>query len=361
MKIVCIGGGPAGLYFGLLMKLSDPQHEVAVIERNRPYDTFGWGVVFSDATLENLRQADPVSAEQIGQAFNHWDDIEIHYRGRSLRSSGHGFIGIGRKKLLNILQARCEQVGVKLVFETEVLDDQTIAQQYGADLVIACDGLNSRVRTRYESTFKPDIDTRQCRFVWLGTEKQLDAFTFAFVQTEHGWFQAHAYKFEPGMSTFIVETRDETWQAAGLDKMSQEEGIAWCEKLFAPWLDGNRLISNAGHLRGSAIWIRFPRVICDTWVHTQPLPDGRTVPVVLMGDAAHTAHFSIGSGTKLAFEDAIELRRCILDNHNDLGAALTQYQAVRSVEVLRIQNAARGSRTWRATPTWHQSSLPTRC
>jgi len=296
MKIVCIGGGPAGLYFGLLMKLSDPQHEVTVIERNRPYDTFGWGVVFSDATLENLREADPVSADQIGQAFNHWDDIEIHYRGRSLRSCGHGFIGIGRKKLLNILQARCEEVGVKLVFETDVTDDQAIAQQYGADLVIACDGLNSRVRTRYETTFKPDIDTRQCRFVWLGTEKQLDAFTFAFVETEHGWFQAHAYKFEPGMSTFIIETRDETWQAAGLDTMSQEEGIAYCERLFAPWLDGNRLISNAAHLRGSAIWIRFPRVICDTWVHHQALPDGRTVPMVLMGDAAHTGRFSIGSG-----------------------------------------------------------------
>jgi len=346
MKIVCIGGGPAGLYFGLLMKLSDPQHEVTVIERNRPYDTFGWGVVFSDATLENLREADPVSAEEIGQAFNHWDDIEIHYKGRSLRSSGHGFIGIGRKKLLNILQARCEQVGVKLVFETEVADDQQIAQQYGADLVIACDGLNSRIRTRYESTFKPDIDTRQCRFVWLGTEKQLDAFTFAFVQTEHGWFQAHAYKFEPGMSTFIVETRDETWQAAGLGQMTQEEGIAYCERLFAPWLDGNRLISNAAHLRGSAIWIRFPRVICDSWVHHQTLPDGRTVPVVLMGDAAHTAHFSIGSGTKLAFEDAIELRRAIVNHNYDLTAALKSYQKLRSVEVLRIQNAARNSTEW---------------
>src|SRR5690606_4576565 len=243
-------------------------------------------------------------------------------------------------------QARCEEVGVNLVFETEVTDDQEIAQKYQADLVIASDGLNSRVRTRYQDTYKPDIDTRQCRFVWLGTEKQFDAFTFAFVDTEHGWFQAHAYQFEDGMSTFIVETLDETWKAAGLDTMSQEEGIAYCEKLFAPWLDGNPLVSNAKHLRGSAIWIRFPRVICDTWVHYQTLPDGRSVPVVLMGDAAHTAHFSIGSGTKLALEDAIELNRSIIAQNNDLKAGLDHYQEVRSVEVLKIQNAARNSTEW---------------
>lgn len=346
MKIVCIGGGPAGLYFGLLMKLADNGHEVTVVERNRPYDTFGWGVVFSDATLENLKEADPISARQISDAFNHWDDIEIHYKGRSMRSSGHGFIGIGRKKLLNILQARCEEIGVNLVFETDVSDDQAIAEKYGADIVIASDGLNSKVRARYANTYKPDIDTRQCRFVWLGTKQTFDAFTFAFVQTEHGWFQAHAYQYETGMSTFIVETLDETWKAAGLEAMSQEEGIAYCEKLFAPWLGGNALISNAGHLRGSAIWIRFPRVICDTWVHQQALPSGRSVPVVLMGDAAHTAHFSIGSGTKLALEDAIELNRSIVAHDNDLPAALAHYQDVRSVEVLKIQNAARNSTEW---------------
>ncbi len=346
MKIVCIGGGPAGLYFGLLMKLGDPRHEVTVVERNRPYDTFGWGVVFSDATLANLKEADPVSAAQVSAAFNHWDDIEIHYKNRSLRSSGHGFIGIGRKKLLNILQARCEELNVSLVFETNVADDQALAEKYQADLVIASDGLNSRVRTRYAAVFKPDIDTRLCRFVWLGTKQTFDAFTFAFVQTEHGWFQAHAYQFEAGMSTFIVETLDQTWQSAGLDTMSQEDGIAYCEKLFAPWLDGNPLISNATHLRGAAIWIRFPRVICQTWVHEQALPDGRRVPIVLMGDAAHTAHFSIGSGTKLALEDAIELHRSISAHNNDLQAALRHYQEVRSVEVLKIQNAARNSTEW---------------
>lgn len=346
MKVVCIGGGPAGLYFGLLMKRSDPSHDITVIERNRPYDTFGWGVVFSDATLENLQQADPVSAQRISDAFSHWDDVEVHFKGRSVRSSGHGFIGIGRKKLLNILQQRCEELGVKLVFETQVDDDQAIAQEYGADLVIASDGLNSRIRERYAATYKPDIDTRQCRFVWLGVEKEFDAFTFAFVQTEHGWFQAHAYRFEPGMSTFIVETLDETWRAAGLDTMSQEDGIAYCEKLFAPWLDGKRLISNAAHLRGSAIWTRFPRVICDTWVHYQDLSSGRRVPVVLMGDAAHTAHFSIGSGTKLALEDAIELQNSIRAHDNDIGRALAHYEEVRSVEVLKIQNAARNSTEW---------------
>lgn len=346
MKVVCIGGGPAGLYFGLLMKLADPSHDVTVIERNHPYDTFGWGVVFSDATLENLQRADPVSARLISDAFNHWDDVEVHFKGRAIRSAGHGFIGIGRKKLLNILQRRCEDLGVNLIFDTQVDDDQDIAQKYAADLVIAADGLNSRVRERYSATYKPDIDVRQCRFVWLGIEKKFDAFTFAFVDTEHGWFQAHAYQYEPGMSTFIVETLDETWHAAGLNDMTQAEGIAYCERLFSPWLDGKKLLSNAAHMRGSAIWIRFPRVICDTWVHYQSLADGRRVPVVLMGDAAHTAHFSIGSGTKLALEDAIELQSAILAHNNNLELALAHYEDVRSIEVLKIQNAARNSTEW---------------
>ncbi|ANN68752.1 bifunctional salicylyl-CoA 5-hydroxylase/oxidoreductase [Bordetella bronchialis] len=369
MKIVCLGGGPAGLYFGLLMKLRNPANRITVVERNRPYDTFGWGVVFSDATLENLRRADPVSAERISDAFNHWDDIDIHFKGRTLRSGGHGFIGIGRKKLLNILQARCEEAGVELVFETTVEDDQALARQYDADLLIAADGINSRVRAAYADTFQPDIDQRQNRFVWLGTEKAFDAFTFAFVQTPHGWFQAHAYRFEPGLSTFIVETPEAAWRAAGLDRMSQEEGIRYCETLFAPWLDGHRLMSNAAHLRGSAIWIRFPRVICGHWVHWNTLdtPRGRRqVPVVLMGDAAHTAHFSVGSGTKLALEDAIELADQLtagqggctsrpgpddgspdaVPAEQDLRAALQRYEDVRGVEVLKIQNAARNSTEW---------------
>ncbi|HDN2510807.1 MULTISPECIES: bifunctional salicylyl-CoA 5-hydroxylase/oxidoreductase [Providencia] len=346
MNIVCIGGGPAGLYFGLLMKLQNPQNRVVVVERNRPFDTFGWGVVFSDATLNNLRHADPVSAQTISAEFSHWDDIDIHFNGACNRSGGHGFIGIGRKKLLNILQDRCLELGVELVFETQVTDDQAIAREYNADLLIASDGINSAVRTRYENVFKPDIDPRRCRFVWLGTKKIFDAFTFLFAKNEHGWFQVHAYQFQEGLSTFIVETTEETWLKAGIDQMSQEDGIAYCEKLFAPWLDGEKLIANAAHLRGAAIWIRFPRVICDNWVHwTQPSP-GKDVPVVLMGDAAHTAHFSIGSGTKLALEDAIELCESLKTTEGDLRKGLEHYQAVRSVEVLKIQNAARNSTEW---------------
>nr|WP_314264837.1 bifunctional salicylyl-CoA 5-hydroxylase/oxidoreductase [uncultured Moellerella sp.] len=348
MKIVCIGGGPAGLYFGLLMKLQNPENRVVVVERNRPYDTFGWGVVFSDATLTNLRRADPVSAETIAKEFSHWDDIDIHFKGAKNRSGGHGFIGIGRKKLLNILQDRCLEVGVELVFETLVSDEQEIARQYDADLIIASDGINSVVRTRHQAIFQPDIDQRHCRFVWLGTKKIFEAFTFLFAENEHGWFQVHAYQFEAGLSTFIIETTEETWLKAGIDQMSQEEGITYCEQLFAPWLEGEKLISNASHLRGAAIWIRFPRIICDNWVHwTQAADDtGKNLPIVLMGDAAHTAHFSIGSGTKLALEDAIELADSLRKTQGDLVSGLDHYQAVRSVEVLKIQNAARNSTEW---------------
>ena len=344
MRILCLGGGPAGLYFALLMKLQNPAHVVTVVERNRPFDTFGWGVVLSDQTLGNLSAADPVSAQLIGDAFNHWDDVEMFFKGRSVRSGGHGFCGIGRKKLLNILQERCIALGVDLVFEADVQDDQALAKQYNADLLIACDGLNSRVRTRYADTYKPDVELRQCRFVWLGTKKTFDAFTFAFEQTEHGWFAVHAYKFDADTSTFIVETPEAVWKAHGLDQMSQQDGIAFCERLFAKYLDGNPLMNNASHVRGSAIWIRFPRVVCEHWVHHEQV-DGKQVPIVLMGDAAHTAHFSIGSGTKLALEDAIELTRCFAKT-SDVTEALQAYEAVRSVEVLKIQNAARNSTEW---------------
>ena len=351
MNILCLGGGPAGLYFALLMKLQNPAHRITVVERNKPFDTFGWGVVLSDQTLQNLMEADAVSGQLIGDALNHWDDIEVFFKGKSVRSGGHGFCGIGRKHLLNILQDRCLALGVGLVFEVDVTDDQALARQYQADLVIASDGLNSRIRTRYADVFQPDIDTRQCRFVWLGTRQTFDAFTFAFEQTEHGWFQAHAYKFDEQTSTFIVEVPEAVWQAHGLQDMSQEDGVAFCERLFARYLDAHPLISNAQHLRGSASWIRFPRVMCKTWVH-QVAIDGRSVPIVLMGDSAHTAHFSIGSGTKLALEDAIDLalefaaRTDELLSAADMPGVLARYEARRSVEVLKIQNAARNSTEW---------------
>ncbi len=365
MNILCIGGGPAGLYFALLMKQQQPGARIVVVERNKPFDTFGWGVVLSDQTLAHLHEADPVTGQLIGDALNHWDDIELFFKGQVIRSSGHGFCGIGRKHLLNILQERCQQLGVELVFEVDVSDDQALAAQYDADLVIAGDGLNSRIRTRYAATYEPDIDLRQCRFVWLGTQKTFDAFTFCFERTEHGWFAAHAYKFNEDTSTFIVETPEAVWKAHGLDQMSQEQATAFCEKLFAKYLDGHSLMTNAAHLRGSANWIRFPRVMCKRWVHRE-LIGGKQVPIVLMGDAAHTAHFSIGSGTKLALEDAIDLADAFKQVFNAPSAArpieyrgssyqinsellddvLQSYEARRSVEVLKIQNAARNSTEW---------------
>jgi len=344
MRIVCVGGGPAGLYLALLMKRADPRHAVRVVERNRPYDTFGWGVVFSDQTLDNLAAADPETAEQIIQSFNRWDDIDVHFKGRTITSGGHGFCGIGRKRLLNILQHRCEALGVELVFETNVDDERAPAEAFGADAIVAADGINSRLRERYAATYEPDIDLRRCRFVWLGTKRRFDAFTFAFEKTQWGWFQAHAYQYDSDTSTFIVETPEEVWKAAGIDRMSQQEGVEFCERLFAPYLDGHRLMTNAAHLRGSAIWIRFPRVICRRWTHWTRI-GGKDVPVVLVGDAAHTAHFSVGSGTKLALEDGIELSRA-LSGQADIRAALAAYEEKRSVEVLKLQNAARNSTEW---------------
>jgi anthraniloyl-CoA monooxygenase len=340
MKIVCIGGGPAGLYFALLMKKQNPEHQVTVVERNRPYDTFGWGVVFSDATMQSMRKWDPETAATIEDAFNHWDDIELVFKGRKIRTTGHGFVGIGRKKMLNILQDRCIELGVEMVFEREVTGDQEFPD---ADLIISSDGVNSRIRAKYADVFKPDMVVRPNRFIWLGTNKAFDAFTFDFQRTEHGWFQAHIYRFDDTTSTFIVETTDEVFQAHGIDKMDQDQSIAFCEKLFAETLDGHSLMTNARHMRGSA-WLNFGRLICGKWSHF----NGNS-HVVLMGDSAHTAHFAIGSGTKLAIDDAIELTNQFnIAGHDakNIPAVLEAYEEVRRVDVARIQNAARNAMEW---------------
>jgi anthraniloyl-CoA monooxygenase len=340
MRIVCIGGGPAGLYLGILMKLQNPDHAITVVERNRPYDTFGFGVVFSDATMDNMRQWDPKTAQEIETAFNHWDDIEVLFKGRRMRTSGHGFVGIGRKKLLNILQARCEELGVELQFEREVGSDLEFAD---ADLIVASDGVNSKIRDKYAATFKPDMIVRPNRFIWLGTDKQFDAFTFDFRKTQHGWFQAHIYKYDDHTSTFIVETTEEAFRAHRLDEVDQDKSIAFCEELFAEVLEGHSLVTNSRHLRGSA-WLNFGRLICNTWSHF----NGRS-HVVLMGDAAHTAHFAIGSGTKLALEDAIELAKQFGihgASRETIPTVLAAYEDVRRVDVARIQNAARNAMEW---------------
>ncbi|MFN9103899.1 MAG: bifunctional salicylyl-CoA 5-hydroxylase/oxidoreductase [Betaproteobacteria bacterium] len=344
MKIVCIGGGPAGLAFGLLMKQAHPAHDITAVERNRPYDTFGWGVVFSDATLENLRAADRETADAIEAGFAHWDDIELQFKGRTLRSGGHGFVGIGRKKLLNILQSRCEAVGVRLVFETEAEDESAWPD---ADLIVASDGIHSRIRSRYAAAFQPQIVTRPNRYIWLGTKKRYKPFTFVFEKTAHGWFQAHVYQFDAETSTYIVECPETVWRAHGLDAATTEESIAFCERLFARDLGGARLLSNARHQRGSA-WLNFQQVKCRQWWLKTPAHGGRQ-HVVLMGDAVHTAHFAIGSGTKLALEDAIELTRQFTRlGHapERIGEVLAQYQQLRAVEVLRLQNAAWNAMEW---------------
>ena len=331
-RIVCLGGGPAGLYTAILLRKALPEARIEVFERNRPDDTFGWGVVFSDQTMENFRAADARSHAAILGSFHHWDDIDIHFQGRRFVSGGHGFCGISRKRLLQILQERAAELGVRQYFEQEV--DSEVGLE-DADLIVAADGANSRTRQRHEAVFEPQLDRRKCRYIWLGTTQTFEAFTFAFERTEHGWFQIHAYQFSRDLSTVIVETREETWKAQGLDRLDTAGSIAFCQRLFARYLDGHALQSNANHLRGSA-WLNFNRVHCRRW------NDGK---VVLIGDAAHTAHFSIGSGTKLAMEDAIALTRH-LAGAPGLGSALEAYHAERSLEVLKLQSAARNRMEW---------------
>ena len=350
LKVVVIGGGPAGLYFALLMKKANTAHEVTVVERNTVDDTFGWGVVFSDQTMENFRQADRETFQAITDHFAHWDDIDVHVKGVTITSGGHGFSGIARRTLLQILARRAAELGVDVRFHTEFSADAGADPigLAGYDLLVAADGVNSAIRRRYAEHFRPEIDIRHAKYIWLGTKRRFDAFTFAFVENDCGVFQAHAYRFDEETSAFIVECDERSWRGAGFDRMNTDETLAACEQLFAQWLDGHPLLTNMRHLRGSQ-WLNFPIVRNASWYHEN---------VVLIGDAAHTAHFSIGSGTKLAMEDAIALARVLNepDHASDaeldamtgppLSRALQRYQDERSTEALRLQNAARNSMEW---------------
>jgi anthraniloyl-CoA monooxygenase len=327
VRIVCVGGGPAGLYFAILMKKADLSHDITVVERNRPDDTFGFGVVFSDATLESFAEADSESHDEIIRAFAHWDDIDIRYRGAVVTSTGHGFAGMSRQALLDILQRRCAALGVKTEFQTEV----TALEPYAdADLVLAADGVNSVVRARYAEHFRPQIDWRPNKFVWLGTTFPFPAFTFAFKEDAHGLWRVHAYRYDTRHSTFILETTEATWRRAGLDRATEDDTIAFTERLFAEELRGHRMLKNR------SLWRSFPTVRNERWSHDR---------LVLVGDAAHTAHFSIGSGTKLAIEDAIALAGA-LGRHDTVPAALAAYEAERRPQVESLQRAAQVSLEW---------------
>jgi anthraniloyl-CoA monooxygenase len=327
MKIVSIGGGPAGLYFSILAKKADPAAEIVVVERNRSDDTFGFGVVFSDETLGNFAEADPESYAGITKAFSHWTDIDIVYGGQTVTSTGHGFSGLARVKLLNILQRRAMDLGVEIRFESEAKDPSDFPD---ADLILAADGVNSGVRQKYADRFGPKLDWRKNKFVWLGTTRPHPAFTFHFKNHASGLFRVHAYQYDATNSTYIVECTEQTWQRAGLDKASEAETLVFCEKLFADELAGHRLIANR------SIWRTFPTISNAHWSFGN---------VVLMGDAAHTAHFSIGSGTKLAMEDAIGLAAAVA-KHRNVPEALAAYEAARRPQVDAIQRAAQTSLEW---------------
>jgi len=327
MDIVAIGGGPAGLFFSILMKRQAPAHRIRVIERNRAHDTFGWGVVFSDETLGNIAEADTPTYAEIARAFAHWDDIDIHYRGEVIRSTGHGFSGLARVKLLDILQRRAAGLGVELELGAEATSLDAWRE---ADLVVGADGVNSRVRELYAERFQPRIDWRPNKFIWLGTDRAFPAFTFFFKEDAHGLWRVHAYRYDERHSTFIVETTERTWERAGLAAASEDETVGFCERLFAAELDGHRLRKN------KAVWRSFPIVRVTRWSHDN---------VVLLGDAAHTAHFSIGSGTKLAMEDAIALAKA-LGEQRETRAALEAYEAERRPAVESTQRAAQTSLRW---------------
>lgn len=329
MRIASIGGGPSGLYFALLMKQAFPEVEIDLYERNQPDDTFGWGVVFSDETLGNFERADPQSYAQIRSNFVYWGDIDTWIGEHCVRSSGHGFCGLSRRKLLSIFQERCRALGVRLHFGQEINDETTIGP---AELVLASDGVNSALRARHAQHFKPTLRWGKCRFAWLGTTLRLEAFTFIFRENAHGLWQIHAYPFQADLSTFIVECHEDVWRRAGLDKASEQDTLRYFEALFADHLAGHPLLANR------SVWRVFPEVRNARWSHGN---------MVLVGDAAHTAHFSIGSGTKLAMEDAIALVGAFCKHGlDDVPRVLEAYEADRRIDVLKLQRVARTSQEW---------------
>ena len=337
MKIAIAGGGPGGLYAAILFSRLDPGNEITVWERNAPDDTFGFGVVFSDETLTAFEAADPPTFAEITRSFARWSDIDIHYRGTLQRSGGHGFSALSRRRLLNILQARALDLGAEVHFQAEAPPVAELSAEH--DLVIAADGINSVVRESFAEHLRPTLDRRHCKFMWLGTDLVFEAFTFHIVETEHGVFQIHGYPYDETMSTFIVETDEATWRRAGLDASehhafapgeNDEASIEFCRDLFADILQGHSLVAN------NSRWLNFNTVRNDRWSHEN---------VVLLGDAAHTAHFSIGSGTKLAMEDAIALAWAFRDR-DDVQGALDAYETERRAVVESTQRAAQASLEW---------------
>jgi anthraniloyl-CoA monooxygenase len=331
MRIACLGGGPASLYFSILMKKQQPDCEIVVYERNPRDVTWGFGVVFSDSTMDGFSSADPETHKRITDEFAHWDDIDIHAKGQVITSRGHGFAGMSRLKLLQILSDRARELGVKVLFEKDVVNVDTFLEQHKDwDLILAGDGVNSILREKYKDHFETDVNWRPNKFIWLGTDKKFDAFTFYFDRNEHGLFRAHCYQFEKGRSTFIVECTQDTWKKAGLDKATEDDSIVYCEKVFGKHLDGHKLIPN------KSIWRNFPRVKNGRWHYKN---------IVLMGDALHTAHFSIGSGTKLAMEDAVTLADCMAKGKS-VDDSLNLFETERRPVVDSIQRAAQVSMEW---------------
>jgi anthraniloyl-CoA monooxygenase len=327
MKINIIGGGPAGMYFAILMKKTDPSHQITVYERNGPDDTFGWGVVFSGKTLANLRAADEESHAEITRNFEAWDNVDVVHRDEKISIRGNSFSGIARLQLLKILQRRCEGLGIQLLFRNEVADTESLRRD--SDLLVAADGVNSATRKLYSDQFNPIIDVRPNRYIWYGTNRLFHGLTLTFRENKHGVFAAHSYKFNSATSTFIIECDQQTWQAAGFDTMSADATREYLEQIFQDDLDEQPLLSN------KSTWLNFSLVKNHNW-HFEN--------VVMLGDALHTAHFSIGSGTKLAMEDAIALHECC--GTTEVDAAFRKFELIRKPVIEEYQAAAYDSMQW---------------